>query len=86
MNDECDFSIQNPQFTVTVEDAVQHVLIRMNIQSEQQLTQDQSRTKLSITLTESSTEFNKQFKLKEIEYFDSELSIENENIISDNKL
>ena len=86
MNDEHDFSIQNLQFTVTVEDAIQHVLIRMNIQSEQQLTQDQSRTELFITLTESSTEFNKQFKSEEIEYFDSKLSIENESIISDDKL
>ena len=86
MNDEHDFSIQNSQFIVTVEIAVQHVLIRMNIQSEQQFTQDQSRTELSIISAKSSTEFNKQFKLKEIEYFDSELSIENESIISDNKL
>ena len=86
MNDECDFSIQNSQFTVAVEVAVQCVLVRMNIQSEQQFTQDQSRTELSIISAKSSTEFNKQFKLKEIEYFDSELSIENESIISDNKL
>ena len=85
MNDECDFSIQNSQFTVAVEVAVQCVLVRMNIQSEQQFTQDQLKIKLSITLTKSSTEFNKQFKLKEIEYFDSKLNIENESIISDNK-
>ena len=32
MNEKCDLSIQNSQFTVTVENAVQHVLIRMNIQ------------------------------------------------------
>ena len=86
MNDEHNFSIQNLQFTAAVEDAVQHVLIRMNIQSEQQLTQDQSRTEFSIILTESSTEFNKQFKSEEIEYFDLKLDIENESIISDNKL
>ena len=85
MNDEHDFSIQNSQFTVVIENAVQHVLIRMNIQSEQQLTQNQSRTKFFITSTESSTEFNKQFKSEKIEYFDSELNIENENIISNNK-
>ena len=85
MNEKCDLSTQNLQFTVTVEDAVQHVLIRMNIQSEQQLTQNQSRTELSITSAEFSTEFNKQFKLKEIEYFDSKLNIENKNIISNNK-
>ena len=36
-------------------------------------------------MTEFSIEFNKQFKLKEIEYFDSKLSIENENIILDDK-
>ena len=58
----------------------------MNIQLKQQLTQDQSRIELFITLTESSTEFNKQFKLKKIEYFDSELNIENESIISNDKL
>ena len=86
MNDEHKFSIQNSQFTAAVEVAVQCVLIRMNIQSEQQLIQDQSRTELSITLTESSTEFNKQFKSEKIEYFDLKLNIENENIISDNKL
>ena len=86
MNEKHDFSIQNLQFTAAVEDAVQHILIRMNIQSEQQFTQDQSRTKLSIILTESSTEFNKQFKSEKIEYFDSKLNIENESIISDNKL
>jgi len=40
INDEHDFSIQNSQFTVTVENRVQYVLIRMNIQSKQQLTQD----------------------------------------------
>ena len=57
----------------------------MNIQSEQQFIQNQSRTELFITLIKSSTEFNKQFKLKKIEYFNSELNIENENIISDNK-
>ena len=85
MNNEHDFSIQNLQFTVAVEDAVQHVLIRMNIQLKQQLTQNQSRTEFSITLTESSTEFNKQFKLEKIEYFNSELDIENKSIISDNK-
>ena len=85
MNEKHDLSIQNSQFTAAVENAVQHILIRMNIQLKQQLTQDQSRTKFFIILTESSTEFNKQFKLKEIEYFDSELSIENENIISNNK-
>ena len=78
MNDEYNLSIQNLQFTAAVEDAVQHVLIRMNIQLKQQLTQNQSRTELSITLTEFSTEFNKQFKLKEIEYFDLKLNIENE--------
>ena len=38
MNDEHNFSIQNLQFTITVEVAVQHVLIKMNIQSKQQLT------------------------------------------------
>ena len=85
MNDEYDFSIQNSQFTVTVEDAVQCVLIRMNIQLKQQLTQDQSRTEFFITSAESSTEFNKQFKSEEIEYFDSELNIENESIISNDK-
>ena len=85
MNDECDLSTQNSQFTAAVENAVQYVLIRMNIQSEQQLTQDQSRTELSITSAESSTEFNKQFKSEKIEYFDSELDIENESIISNNK-
>ena len=57
----------------------------MNIQSEQQFTQDQSRIEFFIISAESSTEFNKQFKSEKIEYFDSELSIENENIISDNK-
>ena len=85
MNDEHDFSIQNLQFTAAIEDAVQHILIRMNIQSEQQLTQDQSRTELSITSAESSTEFNKQFKSEKIEYFDLKLNIENESIISNNK-
>ena len=85
MNDEHDFSIQNLQFTAAIENTIQYVLIRMNIQSEQQLIQDQLRTEFSITLTESSTEFNKQFKSKKIEYFDSELSIENESIISNNK-
>ena len=35
MNEKHDFSIQNLQFTVTVEDAVQCVLIRMNIQLKQ---------------------------------------------------
>jgi len=85
MNEKHDFSIQNLQFIVTVEDAVQHVLIKMNLQLKQQLTQDQSRTDLFITSAKSSTEFNKQFKLKEIEYFDLKLSIENENIISNNK-
>ena len=40
MNDKCDFSIQNLQFTAAVENAVQYVLIRMNIQLKQQLTQD----------------------------------------------
>jgi len=86
MNEKHNLSIQNLQFTAAVEDAVQHVLIRMNIQSKQQFTQDQSRTEFSITSAESSTEFNKQFKSEEIEYFDSELNIENESIISDNKL
>ena len=86
MNEKHNLSIQNSQFTVAVEDAVQHVLIRMNIQSEQQFTQDQSRTEFSITLTESSTEFNKQFKSEEIEYFDLKLNIENESTISNDKL
>ena len=85
MNDEYDFSIQNLQFIAAVENAVQHVLIRMNIQSEQQLTQNQLKIKLFITSAESNIEFNKQFKLKKIEYFDLKLSIENENIISNNK-
>ena len=85
MNEKHDFSIQNSQFTAAVEDAVQHVLIRMNIQSKQQLTQNQSRTELFIISAESSIEFNKQFKLEKIEYFDSELNIENESIISNNK-
>ena len=85
MNDEHNFSTQNLQFTVVIEDAVQHVLIRMNIQSEQQFTQNQSKTKFFITSAESNTEFNKQFKSKKIEYFDSKLNIENENIILNNK-
>ena len=85
MNEKCDFSIQNSQFIVIIEDAVQHILIRMNIQSEQQLTQNQSRTEFFITSAESSIEFNKQFKLKEIEYFDLKLNIENESIISNDK-
>ena len=85
MNNEHDFSIQNLQFIVTVEDAIQHVLIRMNIQLKQQLTQNQSKTEFSIISAESSIEFNKQFKSEKIEYFNSKLSIENENIISNNK-
>ena len=85
MNDEHNFSIQNLQFIAAVENAVQYVLIRMNIQSEQQLIQDQSKTKLSITSAKFNTEFNKQFKLKEIEYFDLKLDIKNENIILNNK-
>ena len=85
MNEKHDFSTQNLQFIVAVENAVQHVLIRMNIQLRQQLTQDQSRTEFSIISAESSTEFNKQFKSEKIKYFDSELNIENKSIISDNK-
>ena len=57
----------------------------MNFQSKQQLIQDQSKSDFFITSVESDIEFNKQFKLKKIEYFNSELNIENENIISDDK-
>ena len=85
MNDEHDLSIQNLQFTAAVEVAVQHVLIRMNIQSKQQVTQNQSRTELSITSVKSSAELNKQFKSERIEYFNLKLNIENESIISNNK-
>ena len=40
MNEKHDLSIQNSQFIATIKNAIQCVLIRMNIQLKQQFTQD----------------------------------------------
>ena len=46
---------------------------------------DTSVTAVS-AVTDVNNEFSKQFKLKDIEFFDSELDIEKDTIITDNKL
>ena len=70
--------------TQVIADAVQNALREQVPRSQQQSSQ---RTEIQeSTLLRASTEFNKQFKSEEIEYFDPELDIENDSTVTGDKL